>query len=399
MGVDQKGKSSGNKKSITVAVVVPKYGLIGGAENFVFQLTERVASLGGDIIIHVFANKWIEGDAPIQFHKIWTIPFPRFLEPLSFAIGAYFQTMKFDLIHSHDRIFAMDIFTFHGIPHKIWINDVQQRRVPRLVDFMIAWIERKGIVRNRLKKILPVSTIAAQALKRYYPNSETKIDIMPPGIARDYFQAYARQKERQNIRQQYDLLPTETVAIFVGMNFEIKNLDLVFESLAVYSNRGGRNLKLLVVGKGNEKKYLGIAKGLGIENLVRFCGPAEIVQPFYLASDFFIMPSFYDTFGMVVLEAMLAGLPPVISSTVGAKDLVDETCGFVLPDTSCPELVADIFDQLQRIDIRSELGQNAVKKASDYFWDALAQKMSDNYRSIFFMKQKAIKLGFRLFPF
>ncbi|WP_035239339.1 glycosyltransferase family 4 protein [Desulfobacter vibrioformis] len=387
MDARRKGKASENIKPIRVAVVVPKYGLIGGAENFVFQLTERLASFE-DITIDVFANKWRKGDALIRFHKIRTIPFPRFLEPLSFALGAYFQTGKFDLIHSHDRVFAMDIFTFHGIPHTIWVNDVQHRRFPRLVDFMIAWIERAGITRNRLKKILPVSSIAARALKRCYPSLETKIDIMPPGIAGDFFQAYDRPREREKIRQQYEVLPQETVLLFVGMNFEIKNLDLVLESLAVFFNRGGRNLKLMVVGKGNEKKYRKKAKTIGIEHLVRFCGPAQAVQPFYLAADLFIMPSFYDTFGMVVLEAMLAGLPPVISATVGAKDLVDDTCGFVLPDAACPELVANIFERLQEVHIRQALGRNAVKKANDYFWDALAQRMADNYRSVFLMKQQ-----------
>lgn len=382
MDAGRKGKTSGDIKPLRVAVVVPKYGLIGGAENFVFQLTERLASFE-DITVDVFANKWRKGDAPIRFHKIWTIPFPRFLEPLSFALGAYFQTGKFDLIHSHDRVFAMDIFTFHGIPHTIWVNDVQHRRFPRLVDFIIAWIERVGISRHRLKKILPVSSIAAQALKRCYPSLETKIDIMPPGIAGDFFQAYDRHKEREKTRQQYDLLPHETVLLFVGMNFEIKNLDLVLESLAVFSGRGGRDLKLMVVGKGNEKKYRKKAKSLGIDHLVRFCGPARNVQPFYLAADLFIMPSFYDTFGMVVLEAMLAGLPPVISSTVGAKDLVDATCGFVLPDASGPELVANILDRLQEDDIRQTLGQNAVKKAKNYFWGALAQRMADHYNSIY----------------
>nr|WP_321399785.1 glycosyltransferase family 4 protein [uncultured Desulfobacter sp.] len=391
MDACRKGKISEKKKSINVAVVVPKYGLIGGAENFVFQLTERVALFDEDISVDVFANKWRKGSAPIQFHKIWTIPFPRFLEPLIFALGAYFQTRKFDLIHSHDRIFAMDVFTFHGIPHTVWVNDVLNRRFPRLVDFMIAWIEKAGVTRHRLKKILPVSSLAAQELKQCYPNLETKIDIMPPGIASDFYQAFDRDEERKKIRHRYGLLPHETVVLFVGMNFEIKNLDLVLESLAAFSSQGGRDFKLMVVGKGNEKKYRRKAKNLGIEHLVRFCGPIQIVQPFYLAADLFIMPSFYDTFGMVVLEAMLAGLPPIISSSVGAKDLVDKTCGFVLPDTSCPDLIANIFKQLQRIDVRQELGKNAIKKAMDYFWGALAQRMADNYRSVFNMKQECLK--------
>ncbi len=57
-----------HKYPIRVAVVIPKYGLIGGAENFVFEVTERLAE-HKDFEIHVFANKWLQGKAPFTFNK------------------------------------------------------------------------------------------------------------------------------------------------------------------------------------------------------------------------------------------------------------------------------------------------------------------------------------------
>ena len=82
--------------------------------------------------------------------------------------------------------------------------------------------------------------------------------------------------------------------------------------------------KLIVAGKGNIKKYTKMAKEAQIISDVIFTGPVnkEKIIRMYLASDLYIMLSKFDTFGMVVLEAMAAGLPVVISNNVGAKDIV-----------------------------------------------------------------------------
>ena len=67
-----------------IAVVIPKYGLVGGAETFVFEVCERLA-LHKEFEIHVFANKWQLGQGRIVFHKVPIIRFPHFLTPISFA--------------------------------------------------------------------------------------------------------------------------------------------------------------------------------------------------------------------------------------------------------------------------------------------------------------------------
>ncbi|MBC8456453.1 MAG: glycosyltransferase [Deltaproteobacteria bacterium] len=123
-----------------IAVVIPKFGLVGGAEKFVYQLTEQLA-FQEDLEIHVFANQWSMGNAPITFHKVPIIPFPRFMRPISFA---YFSNKRirskvYDLVHSHDRIFRMDLFTMHGIPHKTWIKEVRRKHLS-LFDRSTAWV-------------------------------------------------------------------------------------------------------------------------------------------------------------------------------------------------------------------------------------------------------------------
>ncbi|MCK4825744.1 glycosyltransferase, partial [bacterium] len=104
-----------------IGVVIPKYGLVGGAESVAYEVTERLAKREG-LEIHVLANQWRSGTKSITFHKVPIISFPRFMRPISFAYfsNKLIRPKDYDLVHGHDRIFQMDLFTMHGIPHKTW---------------------------------------------------------------------------------------------------------------------------------------------------------------------------------------------------------------------------------------------------------------------------------------
>ncbi|NOX24761.1 MAG: glycosyltransferase family 4 protein [Deltaproteobacteria bacterium] len=367
------------EKRISVAVVVPKYGLMGGAENFVYELTERVAQFKG-VDVHLFANKWQNGGDAVTFHKIWTISFPRFLEPISFAVGVWLKTRaRYDIIHSHDRIFSMDIFTFHGIPHLTWIKKIRKKRWLKLVDMAIVWIEKKGLTNPRLKKVLPVSSIAEEEMRRIYSFPENVVEVLHPGISLEFFENHSKQAAIKKIRNRFNFSESDLILLFVGMNFEIKNLDLILEAMAQRNKKSRNSFKLLVVGKGNEAKYIRKAGKLGVLNQVVFAGATPFIQDFYLASDIFIMPSRYDTFGMVVLEAMLAGLPVIISENVGARDLIDNTNGFVLPHDATPLQVSEILCQLENPDLRHRMGENAYLSSMSCSWNAMAEKIYSLY--------------------
>jgi len=87
---------------VKIAVVIPKYGLVGGGEIFALELTERIARLSS-YEFHVFANQWKKQSELIQFHKVPIVSFPKYLTTVSFAWFAQQKIKKIgcDLIHSH----------------------------------------------------------------------------------------------------------------------------------------------------------------------------------------------------------------------------------------------------------------------------------------------------------
>ncbi len=366
-----------------IAVVIPKYGLIGGAEGLSYELTERLAEREG-LEIHVFANQWQSGSTSITFHKVPIIPLPRFMRPISFAYFSdkWIRCRDYNLIHSHDRIFRMDLLTMHGIPHRTWIKEARHKPLS-LFDRATAWVEKNGITGSHCPIILAVSTLVRDELLKLYDIPESKVRVIHPGVSQDRFGSLDQESCRQKIRKRHGLSPSDVVVLFVGMNFEIKRLELVLEGVAesVTKRDKDSNLKLLVVGKGAEERYLNMARDWGIVNRVIFAGVTRKVEDYYLASDIFAMPSRFDTFGLAVLEAMMAGLPVIITQRVGARDLVNSGLqGFVLSEDPSPGDVAEKLAVLMEKENRLKMGENARKVALQYTWDRTADQVQELYQ-------------------
>ncbi len=366
-----------------IAVVIPQYGRIGGAENVAFQLCERLAEIP-EFDIHVFARKQDASPSRITFHRIPMIHFPRWLQPISFAAFAKrkMATLSFDIVHSHERIFDMDIMTFHGIPHDVWIRNMRKKSLSGF-DQATCWVEQKGILNPSLKMILPVSTLVKNELLAIYPIPENRISVMHPGVDIARFSRPDAEFHRQRIRTRYGMAASDIVMLFVGMNFEIKRLDLVIRGIAGVSAAKRSNIKLLILGKGSPAPYQKMASELGVGDRIIFAGVVNDIESWYSAGDMFVMPSVMDTFGLVVLEAMASRLPVIISPTVGAADLVTHGVnGIVLPDHPSASDMTTAINCLLAINTRRNMGENAHKTALDHDWNRVSAKLANVYLHI-----------------
>jgi UDP-glucose:(heptosyl)LPS alpha-1,3-glucosyltransferase len=371
------------KEQIKIAVVVPKYGLIGGGERFASEVTERLAANNNELDIHVFANRWVASSNRITFHKLPIVKFPRFLGPLIFAwlVKRKISSMNFDLVHTHHWIFHADIYSAHGVPHLGWVKNVR-KRTPSLYDRAVIYIERSLMVESASSHFLPVSSIAMQAFREEYKTLPGKWQIVHPGVDVDRFSTPDRAACREEIRTRYGIGASDLLLLFVGMNFEVKGLDIIIAALAkARAIRPEAKIRLLVVGRGDEKKYGKLAESFGIGEAVVFAGAQhEGLERFYRAADIFTLFSAFDTFGMVVLEAMAAGLPVIVSPNVGAKDLVEEGVnGFVLQDFRNVDAAAERILQLMNVERRKAMGDAAQLEAGKHTWERLAQQLNEIY--------------------
>ena len=372
-------------QSKRVAVVVPRYGLVGGGEKLVYELTERIA-VDQRWEVHVFANRWKTGSDAIHFHYVPILAFPRFMTPLSFAFFARQKINRFgvDIIHTHERIFEANVYSVHGIPHTIWVKQIRQKKFMNLFDYTLANIENRLIHHPNCKHLLAVSSITAEKLNLAFSAIADRIRVVSPGIDINPFLRWDRQDCRMALRQQYGWDAEDIVLLFVGMNFEIKGLDIILKALSMVNRSNlAATIRLLVVGKGNIHKYRQLADSLGIRDQVAFTGPVRSdIERIYLGSDIFILLSQFDTFGLVILEAMAAGLPVIISRNVGARDVVQNGCnGFVVE----AEDLASVVEKINRLiqpEIRHQMGTNAFDTAQANSWDVMVNKVSSVYEEM-----------------
>ena len=105
------------------------------------------------------------------------------------------------------------------------------------------------------------------------------------------------------------------------------------------------------------------------------------IEQYYNASDIFMLLSAHDTFGMVVLEAMAASLPVIISAHVGAKDIVEEgKTGFIITNrNNVDEIVQRIIELSDKV-IRTSYAEKTVRAAIQYDWDCLANRTEELYQ-------------------
>jgi UDP-glucose:(heptosyl)LPS alpha-1,3-glucosyltransferase len=371
-----------------VAVIIPKYGLVGGAEQFVAELTNRL-SRAAQYDFHVFANNWQAAQPDIAFHKIPIISFPKFLTTPSFAFFACQQMAqhKFDLIHSHERIFNADIFTMHGIPHRYWVHNIRRKKMS-LYDLATDWVEKRLVYYGNCRKFIAVSNLTRDIFLNQYNIDPRKVIVIHPGIdLNDYRQ---EDNVRALIRAEYNIKAGESVIVFASMNFEIKGLDRILLAVAKLKKQNHK-FKLIIAGKGNKNKYTNLAREAQILSDVIFTGQVtkEKLLQIYSAGDMYIMLSKFDTFGMVVLEAMAAGLPVIISDKVGAKDVIEEgTNGYIISDTKDDDYIAAKISQMLDENIRRQMGEAARFTARLNTWDHVVDQYKNIYSEIIDEKKK-----------
>lgn len=376
-----------------LAVIIPKYGLLGGAENHTAELTNRISQCS-KYDVHVFANKWTNQSENITFHKIPIFSFPKFLTTISFAFFSMIKLSRgnFDIVHTHERIFSADVCTLHGIPHHLWVKDVRKKKVPSLFDYGTMWVARKFINSNKHAKFVAVSSLTKEKfLEEYADVDPGEVSVIHPGVDTERFTQLDRQICRSEVRHQFSMGEEDIVIIFVSMNYDIKGLDYLMAGLARFKEKyPGKNFKLLVVGKSDSRKYISLAKKTGIQHNVIYTGaiPHDQIPALYVASDVFSMLSRFDTFGLTVLEAMASSLPVIISGSVGAKDIVKEGVnGFVIGNPEEADRVADAFALLSDEDVRMKMSVEAYKAASSHRWEDAVESYLNIYDEV--MREKA----------
>jgi D-inositol-3-phosphate glycosyltransferase len=214
-----------------------------------------------------------------------------------------------------------------------------------------------------------------------------RVRVIPCGVDVELFRPRPQAAARARLG-----LDAEHVLLFVGRLTPIKGLETLLRALAVLRSDGfaASRVALLVVGgtKGDSDDgahLRRLAQDLGVAAWVDFRGPQpqEALTDYYAAADLCIMPSRYESFGMVALEAMASGLPVIASRAGGlAVTVQDGTTGRLVPEGDVTALARAVTGFLVDDVARRTLGARAVEWARRFAWPSVGRSLAELYAEL-----------------
>jgi len=197
------------------------------------------------------------------------------------------------------------------------------------------------------RNIIAVSSVVVDEIISYYSYLDlaNKVLTVPNPVNIKKFNTRKRRELRARGRAFIKAEKGEFIVGFASSNFRLKGLHLLIEALSYLPEK----IRLVVAGGRNPKEFIRLAEKFGVRNRVVFLGKVKEMELFYSGIDLLAHPSYYDTFGNVVAEALSMGVPVICSKRTGAKDFVEEgKSGFVLKTFSPKEIAEKVIASVNR---------------------------------------------------
>jgi D-inositol-3-phosphate glycosyltransferase len=233
------------------------------------------------------------------------------------------------------------------------------------------------------RRIIVATEKEKQDLVSYYDAKAEKVGVVPCGVNMELFKPIDKALAKRTLG-----LKADKILLFVGRIDPLKGIDKLIKTIPLLKNQG--NLKLVVVGGDensrvelDELKQLAIQ--LNIQEAIDFRGlvKQEQLPYFYSAADVCIVPSYYESFGLVPLEALACGTPVVATDVGDLKHIIKQgETGCIVADNSPERLATGINSILNRpsADIESSLSIRA--SVSKWTWENIAEKVNGEIQTV-----------------
>ena len=243
-------------------------------------------------------------------------------------------------------------------------------------------------------RIVAATAVEKEQMTRLYGADPAKIAVIPCGVDLSLFRPIPMDEARERL----DICDRTHMVLFVGRIERLKGIDTLLEAMAIVvqdlPNWQEEICVCIVGGDASEdsaivdkemQRLQDLRAELGIADLVTFLGAQaqDALPDHYSAADVVVMPSYYESFGMVALEAMACGTP-VIASQVGGLSFTvqDGVTGFLVPGQDPPALAEKITLLLKDQASRNKLGAQGIQWARQHSWARIADQIISLYSEL-----------------
>jgi D-inositol-3-phosphate glycosyltransferase len=379
--------------------LAPGAGKVGGMNVYVRELSRNLGAMGMQVDILTRRHKGQNQDVVSLGDNVRIVhidggPEDTDLDGLYPWVHHFAQRIfdfqgrngiRYDLVHAHywmsglvgqclsRRDKAPMVMTFHTLA------ELKKRARPGEKEPPYRTAIEKQLL-SRASAVTASSQHEIEAMVNLYQANRDKTKLVYCGVDLSLFKPLDMKEARHRLG-----LNGEKVLLYVGRIEALKGVDLLLRIAATMEAED--RIKVLIVGgdlsQDKEVQRLkSLSEEMGISNRVKFIGRVdrELLPTYFSAADICVVPSYYESFGLVALESMACGTPVVAARVGGLPTVVKHgQTGYLLP-WRCPEPYADALSiVLRNDDLRRTMSQAALERASCMGWDRVASKVAGIY--------------------
>ena len=371
--------------------------IVGGIARVVHDLSKRLIKDGHEVTVVTYRDNTdvpeYENDKGVNVYRVdnYMIHPNNFIDwimqlnfnMVSKAIEIINKEGGFDVIHAHDWLVtyaAKSLKNAYDIPIVATIHATEAGRNSGIHDETQRYInDTEWLLTYEATEVIVNSNYMKNEIQRLFGLPFDKINVIPNGINLSNFTGIERDYD---FRRQY-AMDNEKIILYVGRLVYEKGIqNLIAAMPKVLSNYN--DAKLIIAGRGGMIDELKAeAASLGLNNKIYFTGylDSKQVQKMYKCADVAVFPSTYEPFGIVALEAMLAGVPTVVSDVGGLNEIVNHGVDGMKSYAGNPNSIADsITALLYDHQLANNCAKRAKQKVKEQFnWEKIAQDTHFTY--------------------
>ena len=332
--------------------LLPKKELEGYIDSFV----DNILDFAEKKQIHydlIFSHYWLSGLAALKLKKVWNIP----------------------VIHM-----------FHTLA--LLKNKIARSEKDIEGEYRI---EGEKKVLSEIDKLIVATTDEKDNLQTLYSTPPDIIEIIPPGVDTNRFYQIPVDEAKEFI----GIPENEKMILFVGRIEPLKGVDTLIKAISQLQQADILSRcphYLYIIGgdadSGQEKmneemhRLQDLRIKLGVGDLVIFLGKRDqdSLQYYYSAAEMLVMPSHYESFGMVALESMACGTPVIATQVGGLQHLVlDQETGFTIPNDNPDALEEKITVLICKPELREKMSQSSVSYAQSFSWNKITNNLIETF--------------------
>lgn len=302
-----------------LAFCLYKFFPFGGLERDFLRISQLCHDQGHSI--DVYTMSW-EGPQP-DHYNITIIPINHWTNHgrnvlFVKALSKVFQNAHYDAIVGFNKMPFLDLY-YAADP--CYVDKIAHTKpaVFRLTGRYrhFAKFEKAVFGRESTTELMMISDIEKQKFIKHYDTQAERFHLLPPGINPDRKAPPNASEIRKKWRNEFNITDDEKVILMIGSAFKRKGVDRTLEGIATLPERLRKKTHLMVLGKDNPEPFYQLASKLGIRDQLTIFLGRDDVPDFLLGADLFAHPAYSENTGTVILEAMVAGLPVLISEACG----------------------------------------------------------------------------------